>query len=186
MRRSPSRTRFSSCRWTPRRSTSGSSLSSGGRSASSARSRWSTRSLRGPRRGLLRRRFISPARNLLSSDRPGIPMVDPELEAIRARKLQQLLEARAGPSPGLPGSGGKPVLITDGTFDTEVRKPGLLLVDFWAAWCGPCLRVAPILEQMAMDLAGTLRIGKLNVDENPRTAERLQGTPSPPGVPFHV
>jgi len=101
-------------------------------------------------------------------------MVDPELEAIRARKLQQLLEARAGPSPGLPGSGGKPVLITDGTFDTEVRKPGLLLVDFWAAWCGPCLRVAPILEQMAMDLAGTLRIGKLNVDENPRTAERFQ------------
>lgn len=101
-------------------------------------------------------------------------MVDPELEAIRARKLQRLLQANAGPGPAPAMAGGNPVLVTDATFDAEVRKPGLLLVDFWAAWCGPCLRVAPVLEQMAKDLAGTLRIGKLNVDENPRTAERFQ------------
>lgn len=101
-------------------------------------------------------------------------MVDPELEAIRARKLQQLLQASAATIPGPAPSGGKPFPVTDATFDAEVQRPGLVLVDFWAAWCGPCLRVAPVLEQMAKDLAGTLRIGKLNVDENPRTAERFQ------------
>lgn len=69
---------------------------------------------------------------------------------------------------------GNPIALTDASFDAEVKKPGLILVDFWAAWCGPCLRVAPVLEAMARDLAGALRVGKLNVDENPRTAARFQ------------
>ncbi len=99
-------------------------------------------------------------------------MEDPELTAIRARKLKQLLQSTSPSAPVLVG--GKPVLLTDATFESEVHKPGLILVDFWAVWCGPCLRVAPVLEQMAKDLAGTLRVGKLNVDENPMTASRFQ------------
>jgi len=102
-------------------------------------------------------------------------MSDPDLEAIRARKLQELMKAATAPAPvAAPAPEGRPILLTDATFDVEIRKPGLVLVDFWAAWCGPCLRVAPVLEQLARDYAGKLRIGKLNVDENPRTAARFQ------------
>lgn len=99
-------------------------------------------------------------------------MDDPELAAIRARKLRDLQEAVA--APPRPVAEGRPIVVTDATFDEEVRKPGLILVDFWASWCGPCLRVAPVLEAMAKDLADVLRVGKLNVDENPRTASRFQ------------
>ena len=99
-------------------------------------------------------------------------MTDRELEAIRARRLQELIGS-ATPAAGT-SSGSRPVILTDATFDAETRKSGLILVDFWAAWCGPCLRVAPVLEQIAKERATTLRVGKLNVDENPRTAERFQ------------
>ncbi|HYM38626.1 MAG TPA: thioredoxin [Thermoplasmata archaeon] len=100
---------------------------------------------------------------------------DAELEAIRAKKLQELMEAAKAPPPAAPTrADGKPVIVTDATFDAEVRKPGVMLVDFWAAWCGPCLRVAPTLEAIAKEQAGKMRLGKLNVDENPRTAERFQ------------
>lgn len=97
-------------------------------------------------------------------------MEDPELAAIRDRKLQDLLAK----SPAEPASGGQPVVLTDATFDDEIHKGGPILVDFWAAWCGPCLRIAPVLEQLAKDRAPALRVGKLNVDENPRTAQRFQ------------
>ncbi len=100
---------------------------------------------------------------------------DPELEAIRARKLQELMNsAPTPPATSPPGPTGKPVLLTDANFETEIRKPGVILVDFWAAWCGPCLRVAPTLEAIAKDRAASMRLGKLNVDENPRTAQRFQ------------
>ena len=100
---------------------------------------------------------------------------DPELEAIRARKLHELMNASHAPSSqAAPASGGKPVVLTDANFESEIRKPGVILVDFWAAWCGPCLRVSPTLEAIARDRAGRMRLGKLNVDENPRTAQRFQ------------
>jgi len=100
---------------------------------------------------------------------------DPELEAIRARKMQELLRANPSPSPAERSTAdGKPIILTDATFDAEVRKPGTILVDFWAAWCGPCLRVSPTLEAIAKDNAGKMRLGKLNVDENPRTAQRFE------------
>ncbi len=100
---------------------------------------------------------------------------DPELEAIRARRLQELMSSASTPPAKLANGGtGQPVLLTDANFESEVRKPGVLLVDFWAAWCGPCLRVAPTLEAIAKDRAGAMRLGKLNVDENPRTAQRFQ------------
>jgi len=97
---------------------------------------------------------------------------DPELTEIRARKLRELM--RISSSPVAPAIVAKPFALTDATFDAEITKSGVILVDFWAAWCGPCLRIAPVLEQIAADMAGRVRIGKLNVDENPRTAARFQ------------
>lgn len=65
------------------------------------------------------------------------------------------------------------VELSDSSFATEVESgEGLMLVDFWAPWCMPCRAVAPVVEKLADDYAGRVRVGKLNVDENPETAAR--------------
>jgi thioredoxin 2 len=70
---------------------------------------------------------------------------------------------------------GRPVVLTDASFAAEVeRAAGVVLVDMWAPWCGPCRMIAPIVEQLAQEMAGRVRVGKLNVDENPVTADRFQ------------
>lgn len=66
----------------------------------------------------------------------------------------------------------KPVTVTDRTFGSEaLQAPGVVLVDFWAPWCGPCRLIAPLLEQIGASYNGELKIVKVNVDENPQTAE---------------
>jgi thioredoxin 2 len=77
--------------------------------------------------------------------------------------------------------GTRPITVTDATFSAEVeRSPLPVLLDLWAAWCGPCRMIAPTVEQLAAELAGRVRVAKLNVDENPATAARynVQGIPT--------
>lgn len=76
------------------------------------------------------------------------------------------------------------VTLTDENFPKEVlesEKP--VLVDFWAAWCGPCRVLAPVIEELASELNGAAKVGKLNVDENPATAQQF-GVRSIPTVLF--
>jgi thioredoxin 1 len=67
------------------------------------------------------------------------------------------------------------ITLTDDNFETEVlRRTELVLVDFWADWCGPCHMIAPVIEAVAATHADGLVVGKLNIDEYPHTAQRFQ------------
>jgi thioredoxin 1 len=75
----------------------------------------------------------------------------------------------------------KVIAVSDSSFETDVLKSStLVLVDFWAEWCGPCKMLAPILESVVDDYAGKVKIVKLNVDENPETAPKfgIRGIPT--------
>jgi thioredoxin 1 len=64
--------------------------------------------------------------------------------------------------------------ITDANFETEIGgTDGLAIVDFWAEWCGPCRMVGPIIEELAEEYAGQVKVGKLDVDRNPKVAGRF-------------
>lgn len=68
----------------------------------------------------------------------------------------------------------KPIILTDTNFSLEISEHPIMVVDFWAPWCGPCRMVGPIIEELARDYAGKVYFGKLNVDENPVTSNRFQ------------
>jgi thioredoxin 1 len=74
--------------------------------------------------------------------------------------------------------------ITDAAFETEINAETPVLVDFWAEWCGPCRMVAPVLEQIAAEQTGKLRIVKLNVDENQQTPMQFGVTGIPTMILF--
>lgn len=71
--------------------------------------------------------------------------------------------------------------VNDSNFDEEVLKSGLpVLVDYWAEWCGPCRMIAPILDEVAEQYEGKIKVAKLNIDENPETPRQhaIRGIPT--------
>jgi thioredoxin 1 len=68
----------------------------------------------------------------------------------------------------------EPIIATDSTFNEIIKKHSLILIDFWAPWCGPCRALHPTIEELTKEYAGKVTIGRLNVDENPNTAENFQ------------
>jgi thioredoxin 1 len=93
---------------------------------------------------------------------------DDELEAIKHKKLAELQKQAA--TKATMSSITEPIVLTDSNFAGEVTKYPIMLVDFWAPWCGPCRMVSPIIEQLSREYSGRVAFGKVNVDENQRIA----------------
>ncbi len=99
------------------------------------------------------------------------------INRVPPEKLQQGLQPVCGRCKApllVEAFASKPISITDATFPAEVeRSPVPVLLDMWAPWCGPCRMISPMVEELAREMAGRIRVAKLNVDENPATAARF-------------
>ncbi|KAA0008904.1 MAG: thioredoxin [Thermoplasmata archaeon] len=94
-----------------------------------------------------------------------------ELEILRKKKLEELRKRyMEGEKQEIPD---KPLEVNDANFEEIVIKHKNVAIDCWAPWCGPCLMIAPVIEELAKELKGKVVFGKLNVDENQRTAMRF-------------
>ena len=106
---------------------------------------------------------------------------DSELEQIKLRKIQAMLnQADQGKQVN-----NHPLTITDDNFDNTVKTNALLVVDFWAPWCGPCRMVGPVIEQLAAEYAGKAAFGKMNIDENQMVPSSFGVMSIPTIVVFH-
>ena len=96
------------------------------------------------------------------------------LNRVPRDRLEQGRTPRCGRCKAPLPASGAPVTVTDATFPAEVeRSPLPMVLDLWAPWCGPCRIIAPIVDDLAVEMAGRVRFGKLNIDENPGTATRF-------------
>ena len=94
---------------------------------------------------------------------------DEEILAIKQRKLTEMQKSAITKSA--MNSITRPIVLTDMNFRDEVSKYPLMLIDFWAPWCGPCKMISPIIEQLAGEYGGKVVFGKLNIDENQTVAQ---------------
>jgi len=97
-----------------------------------------------------------------------------EIQRIKEKKLVEMMQKARAQLETAAKNDGKPILLSDASFSSEISKYPLMVVDFWAAWCGPCRMVAPIIEQLAKEYAGRVAFGKINVDENPLTSGEFE------------
>ncbi len=89
-------------------------------------------------------------------------------------KIRAGLTPKCGKCKELLPMAKEPMVITDANFQAEVEKSSLpVLVDCWAPWCGPCRMLSPIVDQLAEEMAETVKVSKLNVDDNPQTAAKF-------------
>ena len=100
---------------------------------------------------------------------------DKEIDRIKKAKILAMLERAQNQKLT-----SKPILLTDSNFNSEIAKHKLIVVDFWAPWCGPCRMVGPLVEELAAEYAGKVAFGKLNVDENTMVPSRfgVRGIPT--------
>ncbi len=96
-------------------------------------------------------------------------MVDENIDQIREKVLHRMMND----NDTSKSVSTKPMKLTDQNFVQEVQKADLMVVDFWAEWCGPCQYVSPVIEELASDYAGKVSFGKLNVDENPMVSQKF-------------
>ena len=96
--------------------------------------------------------------------------MDEELERIKREKMLKLMKE------DVPAVGNFPIAdvveLDDNSIEPFVKQPGIVVIDCWAVWCGPCRTMEPIMVQLAKEWVGKVTIGKLNVDQNPRTSMR--------------
>jgi thioredoxin 1 len=95
--------------------------------------------------------------------------MDEELENIRKKYISSVLKENSKKEEMKM----EPVVLTDSTFDAEVKKDHILVVDFWATWCAPCRFLTPVIEELAKEYAGRISFGKVDVDENPNVSAKF-------------
>ena len=96
-------------------------------------------------------------------------------EMVKAARTLIPADAKSAAPLAEDNGDSQPVIVTDATFKQEVLESKLpVLIDFWAEWCGPCKMVAPILEKLAVEFAGKIRVAKVDVDSNPMLAQQFQ------------
>jgi thioredoxin 1 len=106
---------------------------------------------------------------------------DNDLEQIKLKKIQAMLNQ----AEQAKQENTHPLTITDSNFETTIKANPLVVVDFWAPWCGPCRMVGPIIEQLATEYVGKVTFAKMNVDENRMVPSSFQVMSIPTIIVFH-